>query len=81
MHFCAFQALKRTKMHVSGLSPPFFDLKKKTIFKLIGFIIKKYGWESLRHAFLYVIGPETHKNACPRSYPPYFGSKKKQFIN
>ena len=61
---------------MSQVFPHRFLIKKKTIFKLIGFIIKKYGWESLRHAFLYVIGPETHKNACPRSYPPYFGSKK-----
>ena len=27
MHKHAFQALKRTFMHVSGLPPPFFDKK------------------------------------------------------
>ena len=29
MHKRAFQALKRTFMHVSGLSPPYFDNKIK----------------------------------------------------
>ena len=35
MHKRAFQALKQTFMHVSGLPPSFFD--KKPIYKLIGF--------------------------------------------
>ena len=29
----AFQALKRMFTHVSGLTPPYFDFKKKTITK------------------------------------------------
>ena len=29
MHNCAFQALKRTFMHVSGLPSPYFDYKTK----------------------------------------------------
>ena len=41
MHKRAFQALKRTFMHVSGLPTPFFDLKKK-IYKVIGFL-SNYG--------------------------------------
>ena len=31
MHKRAFQGLKRTFMHVSGLTPPYFDLKKQFI--------------------------------------------------
>ena len=41
MHKRAFQALKRTFMHVPGLPPPYFD-EKKTIYKVIGFL-SKYG--------------------------------------
>ena len=80
MHSCAFQAPIRTKMHALGLSPPYFDLKK-TLFKIIGFIITKYDGERLRHAFLYVLGPETQEKACLRSYPTLFWFKKKQFTN
>ena len=72
MHFWAFQALLRTKMHVLCLSPPYFDFKNETIFTLNGFIIKKYGGESLRHALLYVLGHETHNNACLVSFPTRF---------
>ena len=32
MHKRAFQALKRMFMHVSGLPPPYFDLKKLLLF-------------------------------------------------
>ena len=39
MHKRAFQALKRTFMHVSGLLPPYFDLKK-LIYNIFSFIIK-----------------------------------------
>ena len=42
MHKRAFQALKQTFMHVSGLPPSFFD-EKKTIYKIIGFLKSKYG--------------------------------------
>ena len=33
MHKRAFQALKRTFMHVSGLLPPYFDIKTKCFIK------------------------------------------------
>ena len=39
MHKRAFQGLKRTFMHVSGLSPPYFDLKKLNI--LVVFFLSK----------------------------------------
>ena len=38
MHKRAFQALKRTFMHVSALPPAYFD--NKLIYKVFGFIIK-----------------------------------------
>ena len=41
MHKRAFQALKRTFLHVSCFRPPYFDLKKP-IDKVIGFL-SKYG--------------------------------------
>ena len=40
MHKRAFQALKRTFMHVSGLPPPYFD--KKLIYKFL-VLLSKYG--------------------------------------
>ena len=43
MHKCAFQALKRTFMHVSDLPPTYFDFKKKTIYKVLGFFKSKLG--------------------------------------
>ena len=49
MHKRAFQALKRTFMHVSGLFPPYFDLKK-LIYKVFGFFYQKMVLEDLRHA-------------------------------
>ena len=42
MHKRVFQALKLTFMHVSGLSPPYFDLKK-AIKKYLFFLKSKYG--------------------------------------
>ena len=45
----AFQALKRTFMHVSSLPQPYFDLKK-TINLKIGFFYQKMIDEDLRHA-------------------------------
>ena len=33
MHKRAFQGLKRTFMHVSGLPPPYFDIKTKHFIK------------------------------------------------
>ena len=41
MHKRAFQGLKRTFMHVSGLPPPYFDNKTKFIYKLV--LLSKYG--------------------------------------
>ena len=41
MHKRAFQALKRTLMHVSDLPPPYFDFKKLIFFKLV--FLSKYG--------------------------------------
>ena len=40
MHKRAFQALQRTFMHVSGLPPPYFDLKK-LIYIVYGFFNQK----------------------------------------
>ena len=63
MHKRAFQALKRTFMHVSGLPQPFFVrfkyFEKKPIYKVIGFFQNMLGEkmfffvmvvEDLRHA-------------------------------
>ena len=48
MHFCMFQFLKRTQMHVLGLPPPNFGFtKKKTN---LFFFLKKVG-EDKGHAF------------------------------
>ena len=41
MHKRAFQALKRTFMHVSDLPPSYFDFKKLIIYKLV--FLSKYG--------------------------------------
>ena len=43
MHKRAFQGLKSTFMHVSGLPPPYFDKKTKYFFKLI--LLSNYGGE------------------------------------
>ena len=40
MHKRAFQALKRTLMHVSVLPQPYFDLK--VIYKVLGFFYQKW---------------------------------------
>ena len=48
MHKSAFQAVKRTIMHVSVLPLSYVD--KKTIYKVIGFSIQNMAWEDLRHA-------------------------------
>ena len=40
MHKCAFQALKRKFMHVSGLFQPFFEKKTKYF---LNFFKSKYG--------------------------------------
>ena len=41
MHKRAFQALKRTFMHVSGFPPPYFDNKTKYFLNLV--LLSKYG--------------------------------------
>ena len=41
MHKRAFQALKRTFMHVSGLPPPYFDNKNQILYELV--LLSKYG--------------------------------------
>ena len=48
MHKRAFQAPKRTFMHVSGLHPPYFGLKK-IINLQIGFFNQNMIGEDLRH--------------------------------
>ena len=79
MHKRAFQTLKRTLMHVSGLSPPYSD-KKNWFIKYFA-LLSKYGEEDLKHAKMCVSGPETLVYACLRSSPPYFDKKTKYFIN
>ena len=49
MHKRAFQCLKRTFMHVSGLLPPYFDLKNQIFFKLV-FLNQNMVGEDLGHA-------------------------------
>ena len=48
MHKRAIQALKGTFMHVSGLSPPYFDIK--TNFFISRFLNQNMVGEDLRHA-------------------------------
>ena len=49
MHKRAFQALKCTFLHVSGLLPLQFD-KKTQFYKVIGFLNQNMVEEDLRHA-------------------------------
>ena len=49
MHKRAFQALKRTFMHVSGLPHHILIKKNQILYKLV-FFKSKYGGEDLRHA-------------------------------
>ena len=79
MHKRAFQALKRTFMHVSGLFHHI--LKKKLIYKAFSFIIKiwcgktlnmhKRAFQALKRTIMHVSG----------LLPPYFDNKSKYFIN
>ena len=48
MHKRAFQGLKRTFMHVTGLLPPYFDNKIKNFINL--FYYQNMVGEDLRHA-------------------------------
>ena len=75
----AFQALKRTFMHVSGL--PHHILIKKLIYKVFGFIIKIcWGktWDMHKRAFQALKRTFTHVSGLS---PPYFDKKTKNFIN
>ena len=75
MHKGAFQGLKRKFMHVSGLLPPYFDLKNQILYKLV--LLSKYDggrpetcinvrFSALKRTFMHVSG-------LP---PPYFDLKK-----
>ena len=48
MHKRAFQALKRTFMHVSGIPPPYFD--NKTKYFVNKFYYQTMVGEDLKHA-------------------------------
>ena len=75
MHKRAFQGLKRTFIHVSGLPPPYFE-NKKSFCRVIGFFFKtwwgktrdmhKRAFQGLKRTFIHVSG-------LP---PPYFENKK-----
>ena len=70
MHKRAFQALKRTFMHVSGLPPPYFDIKTKNFINW--FYHQNMVGEDLKHAQTCVSGPETHVYACSMSSATIF---------
>ena len=70
MHKHAFQALKRTFMHVSALPPQDFD--SKTNLYIVWFNYQKMVKEDLRHAKTSVSGLETHVYACLMSSPTIF---------
>ena len=44
MYKRAFQGLKRKFIHVSGLLPAYFDLKKNQLIKKNFFFKSNYGW-------------------------------------
>ena len=69
----AFQGMKRTFMHVSGLPPPFFD--NKTNYFIKRFIIKIWWgktWDMHERAFQGLKRTFIHVSGLP---PPYFDSK------
>ena len=70
MHKRAFQVLKRTFMHVSGLHPACFDFKN--FYKIFSFFNHNKVGEDLRLAQTCVSGPETHVFACLRFCPTIF---------
>ena len=53
MHKRAFQGLKRTFMHVSGLVSAYFDLKNQKLYKLVFFIKICWAktWDMHKRAF------------------------------
>ena len=57
MHKCAFQALKCTFMHNSGLPPPKFDLKSN--YFISWFLNQNKVGEDLQHTETCVSGPES----------------------
>ena len=69
MHKRALQCLKRTFMHVSGLLPPYFDLKNQILYKLFFFIkiwwgktldMHKRAFQGLKRTFMHVSGLPHH---------------------
>ena len=52
MHKRAFQGLKRTFMHVSGLPPSYFDNKTKKVFSFVIKIMAEYLAYSFQNARL-----------------------------
>ena len=79
MHKRAFQGLKRTFMHVSGLSPPYFDYKTKNFINC--FFIKIWWgktWDMHKRAFQGLKRTFMHVSGLP---PSYFDDKPKNFIN
>ena len=77
MHKLAFQALKRTFMHVSRLPPSIVWWKTKLC--LNSFFKSKYVGEDFRHAQTCVSEPETHFHSCLRSSPTIFWFKKQMY--
>ena len=76
MHKRAFQGLKTTFNHVSGLPPPYFDFKKANMLQISFFIKKnmaektsdmhKRTFQALKRTFMHVSG----------LLPAYFDLKK-----
>ena len=79
MHKRAFQGVKRTFMHVSGLPPPYFD--KKTKYFIYWFYYQNMLGEDLnmhKRAFQALKRTFMHVSGLP---PSYFDKKTKHFIN
>ena len=78
MHKRAFQALKRTFMHVSGLAQPYFD--KKPITLEFGFFKTKICWKETsdmhKRAFQALKRTFMHVSGLP---PPLFDKKKQLY--
>ena len=72
--------MKPTFIHVSGLPPPNFDLKKP-IYKVFSFLIEiSWGkiWDMHKRA---IQGPQRTFMHVSGLLPPYFDKKTKYFIN
>ena len=79
MHKRAFQGLKRTFMHVSGLPPSFFD-NKTNLLSIWFYYQKMVGktWNMHKRAFQGLKLTFMHVSGFP---PPYFDNKTKHFIS